>query len=76
MFTFCKSYFSNLFQNFVNKLQGTNNEGPSDDVEPYKYCAAHLEDIGYDTIRPPKEEFAKDWGLKALETKEKGGEVI
>ena len=65
----------NPFFAFLKNYQGIENEGPSDDVKQFKYCASMLTDIGYGTIRLPKEDFAEDWGKSALDSKTAGGKA-
>ena len=60
------------FLHFVKK-QRANNEGPNDNVEQMKFCSIMQHDVkGYGTIRPVEED--KSWGLKALRSKEDGGD--
>ena len=54
-----------LFFAFCTNYQGINNEGPSNDIEQFKYCTSISTEIGYGNIRLPKDGYAEDCGKSA-----------
>ncbi len=53
--------------------QGIDNDGPSKDVEQFKYCSFILTENGHSNTRPPKGDVTLGWGNKVFNDKTEGG---
>ncbi len=81
--TICKSFLSNFvatckkfsFFEFCKNNQGIDNDGPSNDVDKFKYCSSMMTDVGYGTVRPSKEDCTPQWGNTVFDAKSEGGRV-